>query len=132
MQNFGSLILAALVTCALAACSNELKGEILVDGEAFVMDSCRSGQVYGFVGVEITSKTGSKIKIATKMSGESAVFYIPSGQSIGVEMGNCGPFQVQQQNSTINDVKNVEGKASLDCERGGHKLKGSFSFANCH
>ncbi len=132
MPRFTKLLSLALLSCALFACSNELKGEVTVDGEAFVLDSCRSGQVYGYVGVEVVSKTGQKIKIAQLLSGESSVYYFPAGQPTGVELGACGPFQVVTQSSTINDIKNVEGEATLDCERGGHVLKGSFTFSNCH
>ena len=116
----------------LPACSNELKGEVTVDDHAFELSSCRSGEVYGFVGVELVSKEGAKLRFAQTPTGEAVAFYLASGDSTGVELGTCGSFQVSQQNSTNNDVKNVEGKGDVDCTGAGHTLKGSFSFSNCH
>lgn len=116
----------------LPACSNELKGDVAVDGKAFELSSCRSGAVYGFVGVELKSKQGAKLRFAQAPTGEAVAFYIASGNSTGVELGTCGSFQVSQQNSTINDVKNVEGKGQVECTGAGHTVKGSFSFSNCH
>ena len=116
----------------LSACSNELKGNVAVDDKAFELSSCRSGAIYGFVGVELVSKEGAKLRFAQSPTGEAQAFYIPSGDATGVELGNCGSFQVSQQNSTINDVKNVEGKGQVDCTAAGHTVKGDFSFSNCH
>jgi len=126
------LVLMATSVMALGSCSNELKGELSVDGETFALDSCRSGQVYGFAGVEVVSKEGAKLRLAQAPTGEAVAFYIPKGQDTGVEIGICGAFKLSTQSSTINDVKNVEGKATLDCSANGHVLKGSFSFSNCH
>ncbi len=121
-----------LVSLVLVGCSNELKGSVTVDGEDFALESCRSGQVYGFVGVEVVSKEGAKLRVAQAPTGEAVTFLIPAGASTGVEVGRCGSFSVSTQNSTINDVKNVEGEATLECEGSGHTIKGSFSFSNCH
>ena len=122
----------SLLLLLLPACSNELKGDVTVDDQGFELSSCRSGEVYGFVGVELVSKQGAKLRFAQTPTGEAFAFYIPVGESTGVEIGKCGAFQVSQQSSTINDVKNVEGKGQLDCSAAGHTLKGSFSFSNCH
>lgn len=132
MTKFRTLLCVAVASCSLFACSNELKGDITIDGEAFALDSCRSGQVYGFVGVEVVSKKGAKIKIMQAPTGEAIAYYQGAGESTGVELGKCGSFTVSTQNSTINDIKNVEGEAKLECESGGHKVSGAFSFSNCH
>lgn len=121
-----------LVSLVLAGCSNELKGSVTVDGEDFALASCRSGQVYGFVGVEVVSKDGAKLRVAQAPTGEAVTFLIPADASTGVEVGRCGSFSVSTQNSTINDVKNVEGEATLECDGSGHTIKGTFSFSNCH
>ena len=38
----------------------------------------------------------------------------------------------EDQNSTINDVKNVEGRVELNCTADGAVIKGSVSFAKYH
>ena len=126
------LIRTSLLLVLLSSCSNELKGDITVDGESFALASCRSGQVYGFVGVEVVSKAGAKLRLAQAPTGEAILFLIASGESTGQELGRCGAFEVSTQNSTINDVKNVQGKADLKCEAAGHTVHGQFSFSNCH
>jgi hypothetical protein len=132
MTGLHKLWCVAIASAALFACSNELKGDLKVDGDNFALDSCRSGQVYGFVGVEVVSKEGAKIKIMQTPTGEAVAYYQPSGSATGVELGKCGTFQVSTQSSTINDVKNVEGQALMDCEAAGHTVKGNFTFSNCH
>jgi len=122
----------SLLLLLVPACSNELKGDLILDGQAFELSSCRSGAIYGFVGVELVSKQGAKLRFAQTPTGEAVAFHIPDGESTGVEIGMCGSFSVSQQNSTINDVKNVEGKGQMDCSAAGHTLKGSFKFSNCH
>lgn len=126
------LALLAVALAATTACSNKLSGSLDVDGKKFELDSCRSGQAFGFSGVELRSKAGDKLRLVQTPTGEGAVLLFPSGASTGIELGKCGPFAVHQQNSTINDIKNVEGKATLDCAVNGHTVKGEVSFGNCH
>jgi hypothetical protein len=133
LTHLGKFFCVVLASGSLFACSNELKGEISVDGTSFVLDSCRSGEVYGFRGVEAVSKEGAKLRImGTPAGGEAIAFYMAPGESTGVELGKCGSFEVATQNSTINNVKNVRGQANLACEAQGHTIKGSFTFSNCH
>jgi hypothetical protein len=115
-----------------AACENKLSGSLELDGQLFELDSCRSGQVYGFSGVELRDKDGNKLRLVQTPTGDGQVILMPKGSETGIDLGTCGPFQVSTQNSTINDVKNVEGRAKLECSTGGHTLKGKVSFSNCH
>jgi len=123
---------ALLASCCLFACSNKFTGDLRVDGKSFEFDSCRSGQVYGYAGVEIVSKNGAKLRILQAPTGEAVAYYIPSSKSTGVQLGTCGAFSFKAQHSTVNDIKNVEGSAKLSCESAGHAVKGSFVFSNCH
>jgi hypothetical protein len=123
-------LLALLVV--VPACKNELGGSLTVDGKAFEMDSCRSGEVYGFSGVEVTAKSGDRLRLVQTPTGEGQVILLGSGADTGTDLGTCGPLKVSQQNSTINNIKNVEGKAKLDCSAAGHTIKGTVSFGNCH
>jgi len=120
------------VLVVLAACSNKLGGEVDVNGETQTLSSCRNGVVYGFRGVEISMRSGMRLRIAATQTGEARLVYMPSGSSTGTDVGVCGTLAISDQNSTINDVKNVEGKATLDCATDGFTIKGELSFSNCH
>lgn len=115
-----------------AACSNKLGGEVEVNGEKQTASSCRNGVIYGFRGVEISMRSGMRLRIAATQTGEARLVYMASGSTTGTDVGTCGTLAISDQNSTINDVKNVEGKATLDCATDGFTIKGELSFENCH
>ena len=113
-------------------CSAKLSGELTVDGKPFKATECRSGQVYGFTGVELTAEDGTRVRLGTQPSGAADVYLLAPGVDQGLELKGCATLTVTPQNSTINDVKNVEGNAKLACDVDGHSIKGEVSFANCH
>jgi len=126
---------AALLVAAVIAgfgCTNKLGGDLRVDGDKVSLSSCRNGVVYGYTGVELTTKSGVRIRIAASLTGEAEVVVVGAGATVGTELGRCGSLTVSDQNSTINDVKNVEGKATLDCSADGATIQGTVSFENCH
>ncbi len=127
---------AAAVVVALfgsCVCSAKLGGTVEVNGEKLSFGSCRSGAVYGFRGVELSSGTGLRLRIGALRTGAAGVVVMPKGVAVGTDLGvPCGSFSISNQNSTINGVKNVEGKAVLECEANGFKIKGEVTFENCH
>jgi hypothetical protein len=127
-----TLALGGLLVAGLAACTNKLGGDLSVDGEKLELDSCRNGAVYGFRGVEVTGTSGVRVRVAATQTGEAYVVVMPKGASVGAELGACGSFQIADQKSTVNDVKNVQGTASLDCTARGVAVVGRFTFENCH
>jgi hypothetical protein len=116
----------------LVACSNKLDGDVTIDGQRLEPSSCRSGAVFGYRGVEVTGKSGQRLRVAATQTGEANVVVMPAGAALGKDLGRCGSFVVNDQHSTINSVKNVEGTATLDCSADGVTVKGSLRFANCH
>lgn len=125
--------LAVPIVFANCVCSNKLGGDLQRNGEPFGASSCRSGAVYGYSGVEISGKEGWKLRLIQTPSGAGQVILFGPGAATGTELGACAStLSVNQQNSTINDVKNVEGKATLDCAADGLTLKGTVTFENCH
>lgn len=123
-------VLWVVLALATAACSNEIKSDLTVNGKPLKVSGCRNGSVYGFRGVELSGDAAT-LRIASTMTGEAEVVVMGGGVT-GTELGKCGKFVISDQSSTINDVKNVEGKAELDCSSGGFTIKGSVTFANCH
>jgi len=115
-----------------AGCSNQLSGDLEINGERVKLTSCRNGIVYGFRGVELTADSGMRVRIAATQTGEAEVVVAPAGSDKGTRLGLCGSFAVADQHSEINRVKNVEGKADLGCQAAGFTLKGGASFSNCH
>jgi hypothetical protein len=114
-------------------CSNKLSGSVEVNGEKIAFNSCRNGAVYGFRGVELSGSNGMRLRLGLLPTGAVGVIVMPKGESVGKELGvECGTLNISDQNSTVNDVKNVHGKAILQCESQGYKLKGEVSFENCH
>jgi hypothetical protein len=104
-----------------------------VNGEKVTFGSCRNGAVYGFRGVELSGSNGIRLRLGLLPTGAAGVIVMPKGETVGKELGvECGTLQLSDQNSTVNDVKNVQGKAVLDCEGHGFKVKGEVSFENCH
>jgi hypothetical protein len=83
-------------------------------------------------GVEVTGKSGWKLRLVQTPTGEGQVIAFGPGASTGAELGACGALTVNTQNSTINDVKNVEGHAELSCTTDGLSLAGKITFENCH
>lgn len=114
-------------------CSNKLSGSVDVNGEKVTFGSCRNGAVYGFRGVELSGSNGMRLRLGLLPTGAAGVIVMPKGENVGKDLGiECGTLNLSDQNSTVNDVKNVQGKAILDCEGQGYKIKGEVSFENCH
>lgn len=82
--------------------------------------------------MQLTDVLGNRLRLVATPAGTSQVFYFAKGSETGDPVGDCGPLTVTRQNSTINNITNVEGHAKLKCEGGGHKVEGSVSFSNCH
>ena len=120
------------IVFANCMCSNKLGGDLKVNGESFGANGCRSGAVYGFSGVEVTGAGGRKLRVLQLPTGEAKVVVFANGAAVGSDLGVCGTISVSDQNSTINDVKNVRGKAQLSCAADGITLEGSLTFENCH
>jgi len=127
------MVVAAAAVFPSCFCSNKLSGSIQLNGETLSFSSCRNGQVHGFRGVELSAKNGVRLRIGVLPTGAAGVIVMPEDAEVGVDLGvACGSLSLSDQNSTVNDVRNVEGKAVLDCEAQGYKVKGQVTFANCH
>jgi hypothetical protein len=114
-------------------CSNKLSGTVEINGEKVGFNSCRNGAVHGFRGVELSGSNGMKLRLGLTPTGHMGVIVFDKGATTGKELtATCGSLSISDQNSTVNNVKNIQGKASLDCDTDGYKIKGDVSFENCH
>ena len=123
------LYVAALLTLG---CKAKLSGDLTVDGKPFTAESCRSGQASGFSGVDLVDADGRKLRLVQIPNGTGAAILFPPGATVGDEVGGCGPLSVSTQSSTINNIRNVEGSATLECSNPKHSVKGAVTFENCH
>ena len=127
----------------LTACSNELKGDIQVTykGQSWTVtpDECISGQRQGFFGVD-ARQSGKDDALVRVLNDPRTNFTLRlnvpgTGESILVEPGEgCQPFDltVDRQNSSVNNVTNVQGHIRVTCDRPDLKIKADITFANCH
>jgi hypothetical protein len=125
-------VLICLVALALSSCTSKVTGALEVDGSAFEVKECRSGQAFGFSGIELTDATGRRLRLLVNGDGTCTAALFKGDSATGDRLGECGALAVQAQSSKINSITNVMGKAQLACEAGGHKVSGSIEFENCH
>ena len=127
---FASLLAAgALVT---TACLARTEGDLRLDRQKLDLTECRSGEIYGFVGVEFVSSNGAKVRVASTPSGAGQVFAFAPGAMNGTDLGMCAKLVVERQSSTVDKVANVKGRATIDCNAKGREVIGDVTFENCH
>jgi len=104
--------------------------DLMVDGKPFRPTQCRNGAALHFMGVEVSDEAGRAMRFDTTNDGR-VVIYKAHGTP-DVTFYFCGQINIVDQDSTINSVKNVEGRAILKCENQGHTVNGTVTFENCH
>jgi hypothetical protein len=120
--------LVLLIACTLG-CKAELTSDLKIDGQTFAPTSCRSGQVNGFAGVDLID--GSRtLRIVQSPTNQPQAIVLDGQQA--ADLGPCGSLALERQNSTVNDVTNVMGSATLKCEGNGRTIEGTITFKNCH
>ena len=131
----GTIALTLVVVAALFACKSKTGGSITVDGAAFEVDECKSGQanVPQFQGVDFLDKSRKRVRFLVQPTGAVQVYFFPPGTTFTDMLGeNCGTASIATQNSEVNGVKNIKGSVTANCTGGGHNVKASVTFENCH
>ncbi len=126
-----AVALVVLGSMALTGCKAKLEGTLTVNGALFNVSSCRSGQANGFHGVDLSNESGATIRLVQTPGNVPQVLYFQSEGAPVTMVGMCGNLTIRTQNSTINNIRNVEGSAALQCT-GPMNILGSMSFQNCH
>jgi len=125
-------VFAGLVLLILVGCKSKVSGTLQIDGKPFDVQQCRSGQAFGFSGVEFTDTNGRRLRLFANPDGTSAAALFGSGSTSGDRLGECGTLTMEAQSSRINSIVNVKGSAKLSCASGAHKVTGNVEFENCH
>ena len=127
-----TLIFIFIVAAAIAGCKSKVTGDLEVDGTAFEVRECRSGQAFGFTGLQLTDAGGRRMRILANPDGTASAALFESGSEVGDRLGSCGRISIKTQNSQINNIHNVMGQAELYCTTREHRVSGSLEFENCH
>jgi hypothetical protein len=125
-------VFICLAALALLGCQSKVSGTLEVDGSSFSVQQCRSGQAFGFSGIELSDTTGRRLRLLANADGTCTAALFKGDSPTGDRLGQCGTLAMEAQSSRINSITNVRGKAKLACEAGGHKLAGEIEFENCH
>jgi len=124
--------LLSLLALALVGCQSKITGTLEVDGEPFVPRECRSGQAFGFQGIELTDEANRRLRLFASPEGTTSAALLNGDAPTGARLGPCGTLVLEAQSSKINNITNVKGTARLSCETGTHKVSGNLEFENCH
>ncbi|MEZ4373561.1 MAG: hypothetical protein R3B07_22255 [Polyangiaceae bacterium] len=120
---------------ALLACKSESSGSITVNGAAFTISECLSGERNSppFSGVMFYDGGGNQVRFVAKPEGGFRVFHFSTGQTIGTLVGeDCGSFTISKTNTKINNIANVEGTVAANCTGGGQAIVANVNYAKCH
>jgi hypothetical protein len=130
MKKFAVFI--CLVVVALVSCQSKVTGTLEVDGSPFAVQQCRSGQAFGFSGIELTDAAGNRLRLLANADGTCTAALFKGNSPTGDRLGQCGTLAMEAQSSRINSIVNVKGTAKLACEAVNHKVSGTVEFENCH
>ena len=125
-------VLICLVALALVSCQSKITGTLEVDGSPFAVQQCRSGQAFGFSGIELTDASGNRLRLLANADGTCTAALFKGDSPTGDRLGQCGTLAMEAQSSRINSIVNVKGTAKLACEAVNHKVIGNVEFENCH
>ena len=122
----------SLLLVVVTACTAKLSSTATLDGQPFTPTECRNGSALGFVGVELRDAQNRKVRLVSQPDGQAQAYVFAANATKGALIGMCGPLALETQKSTVNKVKNIEGKATLSCTAKEGALTGEITFANCH
>jgi hypothetical protein len=125
-------VLINLLALTLVACQSKVTGTLEVDGSPFTVKQCRSGQAFGFPGIELTDEANRRLRLFANPDGTCMAALFKGDAATGDKLGQCGTLRMEAQSSRINNITNVRGTARLSCETANHKVSGNLEFENCH
>lgn len=125
-------VFICLAALAMMGCQSKVTGTLEVDGAPFAVQQCRSGQAFGFSGIELNDAAGNRLRLLANADGTCTAALFKGDSATGDRLGQCGALTMEAQSSRINSITNVKGTAKLACEAVNHKIAGNVEFENCH
>jgi len=95
-------VLISLIALALVGCRSKVTGTLEVDGSPFAAQQCRSGQAFGFSGVELTDASGNRLRLLANADGTCTAALFKGDSATGDRLGQCGTLAMEAQSSRIN------------------------------
>jgi hypothetical protein len=125
-------VLICFVLLGLGGCTAKISGRLQVDGSPFAVNQCRSGQAFGFSGIELSDASGRRLRLLANADGTCTSTLFQGASNTGDQLGQCGVLTMGAQSSRINSIVNVKGTAKLSCAAVNHQISGAVAFENCH
>lgn len=144
------VLLLPLANCK-ACKTGTVSGTLAATGEAetWTLESgtCYSGQRENYFGVIGYGPEGSGLAVKLvkdQLKGWAAVINVPKTCATVAESGgckarvltaaDCDVFEasVERTNTTVNDVRLLDGRLRLDCKGDDVHIKGALVFDGCH
>lgn len=130
------LMMALAVVIMSFVTASELEGSFTLRGAlgdgTFTPTSCRSGQLQGFNGVELTAKGSPLVVRVMRDPTRGTLIALEQGgqQPAVIAPQTCKTLQVsvQRTSTNVNDVWGVRGSAVADCP----DLQGTVTFDGCY
>ena len=93
---------ACLAVLGSAGCQSKVTGTLEVDGSPFAAKLCRSGQAFGFNGIELSDEAGRRLRLLANADGTCTAALFKGDGATGDTLGPCGALRMQAQSSRIN------------------------------
>jgi hypothetical protein len=117
-----------LIAEAEDATRTVVHASIDVNAAPFVVESCVSGAVSEFHGIDLTGADHTKVRLFVEPNGNVAVVLFPRGASLGITMHGCAALDMHDTGMAVSRIKIVEGVASVRCASGDFTVEGTASF----
>jgi hypothetical protein len=127
-----SISVLSWLSIGLSGCQAHVRGDLVVDGAQFVSTQCRSGQAFGFSGIELTDTGGRRLRLSGNLEGTCAAALFAPGSPTGTNLLGCGVLTMKAQSSRVDGITNLQGSATLSCQAEAHAIHGQVEFENCH
>lgn len=100
---------------------------LTIDGAAWKVVGCESGQALGFPGLELTGEDGRRLRLGFRADGALDVLLWPVGATSAEDLGACATGAFPGTGLEVNNITALAGKATLDCPT----VKGEVVVARC-
>jgi hypothetical protein len=143
-SNLVGTISGVTLAVALAACSSKVTGSVSSTGGSLgtfskTPTSCESGQRWSFFGA-VFFVDGDSQSVLDLVKDPVSGWFVKVGYPGVDKMAVFGAHDcsvldvdVHKTNTTINDVRAVEGSAKFDCTSGSDgRVTGQLEFEKCH
>ncbi len=132
-----ALFVVGVILVAFLISSSDVEGELVLSTKGgaettFIPDDCRSGAPRGFAGVELSGDVpGVVVRLLDDpMQGPRVAVEREHGGLVTYDRDACQTLdvEVEEGNTTTNDVRSLRGSARVQCEG----VRGKVVFFGCH